>query len=310
MPSRARMLLVAGAIAMLASTGCIKREKPFRATAEVLLPKPVHSHPWVQEGGAKYFDATTLEDYINGGARPYLEYGMVRLIHAVYRHKAGPKRQMLVDVYEMVSPLAAYGIFSILRPEEAEDVRIGTSGFWSDGLLCFVKNRIFVSIQPPGEGPRDMASAILIAGYIDQHTSLPAEPPEMLEAIPAENRIRNSEKYLAANMLGYRFLGAGWLATYRHRGVEHGLFVIPCEDSAKALERYEKLAETVEKTGRIIRRIKGVGRSALVGTGESFGRVFVTCGGKYLVGTTDCFDDDQSAKLSRQVLETIAKMGI
>lgn len=308
--SGAGMLWAAGAAAALISTGCIEPEKPFRVTPEVVLPQSVHSHPWMLKGEPAYYDATNLEEYIDGAARPYLEYGVIRLIHAIYFHKANPSREMIVDVYEMVSPLAAYGIYSTQRPEEADDVRLGTSGFWSPGLLCFVKSRIFTAIQPPGESARDMASAMLIAGYVEQATRLPLDRPAMLSAIPEEVRVKNSEKYLAQNMLGYRFLGRGWMATYRHRGVKHGLFIVVSKDATRAIERYEELAETVQKGGKIIRRITGIGRAALIGTSESFGRIFVACSGKYLVGTTDCFDDERSITLSRQVLDNITRIGL
>ncbi len=297
-------------VALLAPlVGCAK-ERPFRFDREVLLPKPVHSHPWVEVGESKIYDASTLEDYINGAARPYLEYGMTQLIHAVYVRRTSPEDEMIVDVYEMASPLAAYGIYSIQRPEKADDVRLGATGFWSDGLLCFVKDRIYVSIQPPGGGPREMLSAMLIAEYIDKQTKLPGSLPEMIAALPEEDRVRHSEVYQAANMLGHRFLGAGWQATYRYRGVTHDLFVIPCMDAAQALDRYEKLADYVSKNGKIVRRVKGVGRSAIVGTGKTTGRLFIACSGRYLVGTVDCFNDERSVRLAREVIENVTRMGL
>lgn len=309
MHSGPKLPLLVQAAMLAAWVGCAT-EKPFRFDRELILPKPVHSHPWVEVGESKIYDASTLEDYINGAARPYLEYGMNQLIHAVYVRKTSPEDEMLVDVYEMASPLAAYGIYSIQRPEKADDVRLGATGFWSDGLLCFVKDRIYVSIQPPGGGPREMASAMLIAGYIDTQTRLPASLPEMISALPEQDRVRHSEVYQAANMLGHRFLGAGWQATYRYRGVTHDLFAIPCVDAAQALDRYEKLADYVSKNGKIARRVKGIGRSAMIGTGESIGRLFITCSGRYLVGTVDCFNDERSVKLAREVIGNVTRMGL
>ncbi len=303
------MLVWIGLGAMAAATGCME-ETAFRCAPDVVLPKSVHSHPWILLAEPNTYDASNLHEYINGGARPYIEYGMTQLIHAVFTHKSSPDRRMTVDVYEMASPLAAYGIYSIQRPDQAEDVNLGLSGFWSEGLLCFVKNRIFVSVEPPGEGPRDYASAMLIATYVADHIHLSVSPPVMLSALPDHDRVKRSEKYLAQNMLGHRFLGAGWLASYRYRGVTHNLFVIPCKDSAEAMERYENLASYVSENGKIIRRVKGIGRAALIGKGESVGRLFVACSGKFLAGTTDCFDDDRSVKLSRKLIENVTRMGL
>jgi hypothetical protein len=235
---------------------------------------------------------------------------MNELIHAKYVHRAEPTGVMVVDIYKMDSPLAAYGIYSLQRPDDVEGVSLGTAGFWSEGFLGFVKDRIYVAIQPPGEGPRDFASAMMIGGYVDEQIRLSDWPLDMITAFPEQGRVKHSVKYLAANMLGHRFLGGGWLATYEYRGVDHTLFVVPCDSAAAALSRYEKLAAFVGKEGKILRRVKGIGRAALVATGKSIGRLFVTCSGKYLVGTNDCFDDERSIGLCREVLNNIARMGL
>ncbi len=309
MRSGGALRILTGAMLAGISAGCMT-ESTFICAPDAVLPDRPQCPPWVRAVEPTVYDSSNLEEYINGGARPYLEYGMTQLIHAVYVNGNAPSRRMVVDVYEMVSPLAAYGIYSTQLPENPDELRLGAAGFWSEGLLCFVKDRIFVSIEPPGEGPRGMASAMFIAQYIDGRITLPAALPAMIRALPEEDRVKHSERYLAKNMLGHRFLGGGWQATYRYRGVTHELFVIPCEGSGEALQRYEALADHITKNGKVVRRIEGVGRAALVGTDESLGRAFVTCSGKLLVGTIDCFDDARSIGLCRKVIENVTRMGL
>jgi hypothetical protein len=300
---RTATAVLAGVASLAGAAGCAPRARPFVFMPEYLLPRAVHSRPWFPAAEPHVFNSSDLEEYLDGGARPYLEYGMLELIHAIYARSGPPVRKMTVDVYEMSSPLAAYGIYSIQRPEAAEAVGLGASGFWSPGLLCFVKGRVFVAIRPPGEEASDMVSAMLIGSYINDRITLPAELPAMIDALPQEDRVRNSVKYLAENMLGHQFLGGGWVATYRYRGVTHELFVIPCADERQAIDRYEKLGGFVSKNGQVIRRFKDIGRAAMVGNAESMGRVYVVCSGKLLVGTIDCFDDERSARLAREVIE-------
>lgn len=290
-------------------TGCMK-EKPFRFSTETLLPIAAHAHPWIQAKDAEIYTPENLSDYINGGARPYVEYGFDQMIHAVYAHKTEPGRRMVIDIYEMDSPLAAYGIYSTMRPPGADGVQLGTSGFWAGGLLCFAKNRIYAAIQTPGETASDYASAMLIGGFLDRQIKLPDDPPEMVNAFPDEDLVKYSIRYLAGDMLGHRFLGAGWQATYRYRGVTHEVFVIPCDDQPAALERYEKLASYIRESGEIIRQVPNIGRAALVGKAKTFGRVFVTCSGRLLVGTLDCYDDERSLRLCRQLIEYVTRNGL
>jgi hypothetical protein len=288
------------------ASGC--GPEPFRFTPDWVLPKAVHVSPWVPMGEPNTYDPNTLEEYIDGAARPYREYGFNELIHATYARRDNTRRQMTVDIYEMLSPLAAYGIYSAQRPEKAEEVRLGTAGFWSEGQLSFVKERFFVTIQSPGDSVGDMAGAMMLGGYIDGRMTLSAMPPGQLAVFPPNELIANSQKYLARNMLGHEFLGSGWQASYRYRGVVHSLFFILCQDSPAALQSYEKLAEYVAANGRIVRQVPGIGRAAMVGTGESIGRIFVVCGRAWLVGSVDCFDDDRSTLLCRQVLENLEQM--
>ncbi len=301
------MMVTAGcAILATVCMGCM-REKPFRFSTENLLPIAAHAHPWVQAQDAEIYTPENLSDYINGGARPYVEYGFERMIHALYAHKTEPDRRMVLDIYEMNSPLAAYGIYSTMRPPAADGVQLGTSGFWAEGLLCFVKNRIYVAIQTPSETAADYASAMLIGGFLDRQITLPSRPPEMVNAFPEDDLVKYSIRYLAADMLGHRFLGAGWQARYRYRGVTHEMVVIPCDDQASALERYERLAAYVRDNGEIIRQVPGLGRAAFVGKAATFGRVFLTCSGRYLVGTLDCYDDERSLRLCRQLIEYVTR---
>ncbi len=309
--ARTRTALCATALTVVAfSTGCGGPD-PFFVAPERVLPKAIHSDPWVPVGEPRVHEPNDLEEYIDGAARPYLEYGFVQLIHGVYARKDNANRKMVVDVYEMTSPVAAYGIYSIQRPDKAEEVRLGTVGYWSEGHLGFVKDRIYVSIQPPGETVGDMAAAMLIGGYVDGRIALPAVPPAELGAFPSQDLVANSQKYLAKNMLGHEFLGAGWQATYMYRGVTHILFFMVNRTPTEALQRYERLADFVGgKGGRIVRQVSGIGRAALVGAGESTGRIFVACGGPYLVGTVDCFDDDRSITLSRTLLENLHRLKV
>ncbi|MDT8324410.1 MAG: DUF6599 family protein [Bacteroidota bacterium] len=63
-------------------------------------------------GDPDFYNAKQLYGYINGGAELYLEYGF-RTVTAQRCTKA--ENELQVDVYEMVSVDAAFGMFSILR---------------------------------------------------------------------------------------------------------------------------------------------------------------------------------------------------
>ncbi|MCB2205178.1 hypothetical protein KQI65_10545 [bacterium] len=63
-------------------------------------------------GDPDFYNAGQLYGYINGGAELYREFGF-RQVTAQRCSKAD--HEMQVDVYEMLSPRAAFGMFSVLR---------------------------------------------------------------------------------------------------------------------------------------------------------------------------------------------------
>jgi len=308
--TRRSMLTLSLRTAVLASIvgllGC--GPQPFRLTPEFILPKTVHSTPWLPDGDAVTYDANNVQDYLKDGVRPALDYGLSKLIHATYSHNANRKRQMSVDVYEMTCPLAAYGLYSCQRPDKAEEIRLGADGYWGEGKLGFVKESIYVLVKPPGDAVGDMAAAMLIAGYVDGRLPLPTLPPEMLGVFPPEDLIAHSQKYLVKDLLGHPFLGGGWQASYRYRGVTHGLFFITCQDSSDALQRYEKIAAHVSADGQILRQVPGLGRAAFSGMTKAIGRLFVACGETCIVGAIECYDDERSVRLARTMMENLAKL--
>ena len=68
--------------------------------------------PGVVSANIRNFDSTGLWDYIDGGADIYLEYGFRRVTVQDLKQK---DYHYLLEVYEMSSPMAAFGIYSVSR---------------------------------------------------------------------------------------------------------------------------------------------------------------------------------------------------
>jgi hypothetical protein len=121
------------------------------------------------------FYSSDLYRYMDGGADIYLKYGLVAMAHRDYRI-AGV--DMTVDVFDMGSPLQAFGIYSSERSPEYHFVDIGAEGYSSETTLNFLQGRYYVRLSAFGEG----AAAALdkfareISRKIGGDRSLPALP--------------------------------------------------------------------------------------------------------------------------------------
>ncbi len=77
------------------------------------------SEPVEVYGSSRLFEA------INGGAESYISYGFRELARATYQPvDISYKEEIVVEVYQMATPLAAFGIYSV----EAEDCKPDTPG--------------------------------------------------------------------------------------------------------------------------------------------------------------------------------------
>jgi len=92
-----------------------------------------------------FYNAKQLYGYINGGAELYLEYGF-RNVTAQRCSKADHELQ--VDVYEMRSDEAAFGMFSILRGSCTGTVPGATWSCVRPEQILFARGKYLVSVVP------------------------------------------------------------------------------------------------------------------------------------------------------------------
>lgn len=111
-----------------------------------------------------FYSAKQLYGYIDGGAELYLEYGFRQV--AAQRCTKGA-HELQVDIYEMVSPEAAFGIFSILRGSCDEQLKDAQWSCLRPEQVLFARDRYLVSVVPydrAGEtrtAAKDAAMALL-----------------------------------------------------------------------------------------------------------------------------------------------------
>src|SRR3989304_4594407 len=82
-----------------------------------LLPDDLNGwQALTQTGPDKTYDRTTLYDYIDGAAEPYLTFQFRQVVARRYEKEGQPS--IVVDLFDMGSSKDAYGLFSFHREEE------------------------------------------------------------------------------------------------------------------------------------------------------------------------------------------------
>lgn len=243
---------------------------------------------WIKDGDPDIYYADNLWEYINGAADMYLRYDFTKVLTLTYDRD--PERSITIDVYEHSNPTYAFGIYSRERTAESEFLAIGTQAYYEKGMLNFFQGNYYVKLMgfDVGEDEESFLKSIAkdVAGRLGGEPRFPA----VLACFPAENKIENSETFIAKDFLGRSVLHSAFVVEYEVKGITKQVFIIEAADEDNAKDVVAKYIEQVEKKGSSVVREKGLYRFEDPYFSSS-GRMNLKAEGKYIWGL---FDDEPS----------------
>jgi len=175
------------------------------------------------------FVGDSLWEYINGGAELYHTYGFTKVSTADYR---SGDVDLVIDLYQFASSDGAYGLYSMLRPDEPDLVTLGVEGYFTGSSLEFVRGEIMARIVGYDESE---ATGAAIRGLAEQiATVLPGttQHPAMFALFPDEAAIANTDKIIGAGFLGQSFLNTVFARDYVLTPDTLTLFLVDDPDGA------------------------------------------------------------------------------
>lgn len=200
--------------AFLALLACGPSDLPREVELAALLPGPgSRSGVAVAEGPREYLPETLFEP-LNGGATVYLDYGFRRLRRCIYRLGDDARACVTLDVFDMGSPVGAFGIYRGALPEGAPVQPWGSEGHRVATVAAAWKGRIFVHAEADMDTPELTALLDRLVTAVCQLVPGPAELPPELRYFPQRGLIPRSERFVARDLLGHSFLPGGWMASY------------------------------------------------------------------------------------------------
>jgi hypothetical protein len=224
-----------------------------------------------------FYGADNLYEYMDGGADIFVLYGVRALMHVDLRAKAV---DVSVDLFDMGSADAAFGMYAAERSPEFRYLTIGAEGYQYQGMLNFLQDRYYVKLLGFGDGADGVLESLAraVSARIGNNPGFPA----MLAKLPVENRKAHSEQYMPAAPLGHPFLGPAYVAAYGVGEYESKLLVTVARDEADAEKRLKELEEHFTKTGEC-RAAPELGDGGMLGKNSFEGVVVAARKGRYVV---------------------------
>ena len=256
---------------------------------------------WTRPAQPRSFTPTNLYNYIDGAADLFLAYGFKGLETAEYAEQGHPDHAITVDVYDLGSPLHAFGVFAVERPTGVKGLQVGTQGYSSDGLLAFWKGSYYVKLalmqKEDEEAGRGLARKT--ADGLPGRVTLPEE----LRRLPLQWRVPNSERYVMKDALGHGFLSEMVSADYHVGKVTVTLNVADLATASQAKAAWQKLRDFEAHAGKAVTKLSGAGEECFAAREASHGEMLAARKGRFLVIA-------ESEKASRKDLLTMLNRAV
>lgn len=205
-----------------------------------LLPKDVEWDEWTIADSAEIYTGEDLYLFINGGADIYLEYGFEKVVNIRYKNAVAVK--MHLEIYEMLDPGAAYGIFTLNSSGKGTPEDIGDAGILFDYYLHFVRDKYYVRVTTSRKEEATIKSIHQFAELVEENIPSKGAKPELLNAFDLKDKELKKAKYIRGQIaLGNIFnFGHGSVAGF-NEGVtanfeEKMFFVFAYQDDREARE--------------------------------------------------------------------------
>jgi Family of unknown function (DUF6599) len=227
---------------------------------------------WSAAGEGGVYHRDTLWEFINGGAEQYLAYGFVELQVDDFS-KGGITFTLFI--YDMGTPLNAYGIYQAQRSPKARPLAIGGEAVVVMPYQCLLyKDRYYVIADLyDGEMTAEVGARFLKAVA----NALPGSdaPPALLAELPEKKRIPGAVSYTPEGFLGLGNLKRCLHAEYQldKKTRVTGFVVLP--SGSQSIDKiWNRLAEkwtasTYKKSPLLIRKIPYKGPVGLIKSKEA-----------------------------------------
>lgn len=173
-------------------------EKKYSGNDSSLLPSSGIEGDWRPVDTLRTFAGQDLFKLINGGAEIYHEYGFVKISTLEYANSGG--KNIIVELYEMTDPAAAYGACSFKTGRNGEILKIGNDARLEGYFLNFWKNKYLLTLVGFDSEKETRQGLVAIAKVIEGRIAAGDQYPLLTDFLPPEGLDRSSINYIRGNL--------------------------------------------------------------------------------------------------------------
>ncbi|HDL18218.1 MAG TPA: hypothetical protein ENH29_04105 [Bacteroidetes bacterium] len=230
-----------------------------------------------QAGEVRTYSADNLWEYIDGGADMFIDYGFRNLRSCDF---SSGEITVAIDVYNMVTPLNAFGIYTSERPPEVEKLKYGVEAVLSPPYQALLLKDVYYVKIDVLEGDLNEKNGVQLLQAVA--AALPGSDtyPVVLGNLPATGKIAGSERFVKKAYLGLAELNNCVIADYAAGKEKFRYFFVNTtsgEETEKLWSHLVKKWQMKKIAGRplLLKKVPYLGSVALVKNG---GKIFGVSG--------------------------------
>lgn len=165
---------------------------PASLKSAVVLPGDEFHPGWKKSDRLITFTRADLYNYIDGGAELFLEFGFEKLY--IQRYRSG-ENELSLEIYEMESPEAALGVYLAKCGQETPVEGLAARNSGEESQFTILRERYFIHINN-FEGQKGLLPVMVALARAALQSLPPDRPITLLDHLPRENLIKNSERLI------------------------------------------------------------------------------------------------------------------
>ncbi|HOZ48532.1 MAG TPA: hypothetical protein PLO37_15210 [Candidatus Hydrogenedentes bacterium] len=253
-----------------------------RADDSDLVP-PERIGNWSRIGEIVTYTKDNLFDLIDGEAELYLPYGFSDVAVITYASDEASDERIDVEIYQMGSPLDAFGIYSRYR-EPDDDIRsIGVEGVVGSTAAAFCKGHFFVKLRF-NVARKNKEGLLAVAEGIEQALAADAMRPPLLAVTDIPEKMAHSECYYATGVMDYAFFPRGISALANVFDAQLTAFVVFCGSPTHAEKARDAYEEHLAQCDAPQVEVPTAPEPTLVAEDPEHGLIALRVAGPFLVG--------------------------
>jgi hypothetical protein len=191
---------------------------------------------FTKKGLVERYTEANLYEKIDGRSELFQSYDVTGMTFVTFSKADDPTKFIDVFLYDMTTPLGAFGVYSVERSSGSKAIATGDSGHRTGSDLFFRKGQYYASILTSGPDEKVQKQASALADMLADR--LKGEAGELwgLAMLPAKNRVDETVQYLMVDALGLDFLTNTFTAQYRDGETRFTAFVARCKSADHAAE--------------------------------------------------------------------------